>query len=334
MTMRAMRLTEPRSILDLPLSPGAIPKPVPSTGELLLRVQACAVCRTDLQLVEGDLAARHLPIVPGHQVVGLVESVGEDVSGWRQGEAAGVAWLASACGVCEFCLSGRENLCMNAQFTGWDRDGGYADYVTVRADFALHLPSGFAPAEAAPLLCGGIIGYRALKRSGIQAGRRLGLFGYGASAHLALQVALHWGSEVFVFTRSESEQRRALDTGAMWAGSYDASPGVLLDAAVTFAPVGEVVLAALESIDRGGVVAINAIHLDKMPEFPYELLWWERELRSVANFTRQDATEFLELAGDIPIRTATQIFPLLAANRALGLLKSGDLEGTAVLIPE
>jgi propanol-preferring alcohol dehydrogenase len=287
-----------------------------------------------LQLVEGDLSSRLLPIVPGHQVVGVVEEINGTVSGWQRGDVAGVAWLGQSCGSCRFCAAGRENLCLKARFTGWDRNGGYADFMTVPADFAFHLSSVVEPAAAAPLLCGGIIGYRALRRSGIQPNGRLGLFGYGASAHLALQVALHLGCEVYVFTRSEKEQRRALATGATWTGSYDSSPGVLLDAAVTFAPAGSVVLAALKSVDRGGVVAINAIHLDKLPEFPYDLLWWERELRSVANFTRQDAAEFIQLAGEIPVHTSIQPFPLSAANDALRLLKSGDLEGTAVLLPE
>jgi propanol-preferring alcohol dehydrogenase len=334
MAMRAMVLETPRPIDDAPLRAGELGVPTAGPGELLLKVQACAVCRTDLQLVEGDLAARRLPIVPGHQVVGVVEALNGPVPGWRRGDIAGVAWLAESCGQCRFCASGQENLCLDARFTGWDCHGGYAELMTVRADFALRLPAGVEPAAAAPLLCGGIIGYRSLKRSGIRPRGRLGFFGYGASAHLALQVALHWGCEVYVFTRSQKEQRRALETGAAWAGSYDSSPGVLLDAAVTFAPAGDVVLAALKSVDRGGIVAINAIHLDRIPRFSYDLLWWERELRSVANFTRQDAVDFLQLAGEAPVRTSIQKFPLSSANEALRLLKSGNLEGTAVLLAE
>jgi propanol-preferring alcohol dehydrogenase len=307
--------------------------PVPGPGELLLRVEACAVCRTDLQIVEGDLEARRLPIVPGHQVVGVVEQTGAGVSGWQSGEHAAITWLAGTCGACKFCTSGRENLCLDAKFTGWDRDGGYADHVTVRADFAFHLPAGLEPADAAPLLCGGVIGYRSLKRSGIQPGGRLGLFGYGASAHLALQIARSWECEVYVFTRSQKEQDRAIATGATWAGGYADSPGVPLDAAITFAPVGDVVIEALRNVDRGGIVTINAIHLDRIPQFDYDMLWWERELRSVANVTREDAREFLDLAERIPVRTDIQTFPLADANQALRLLKQGGLSGTAVLLP-
>jgi propanol-preferring alcohol dehydrogenase len=256
------------------------------------------------------------------------------VAGWSAGDSAGVAWLAGACGECAFCKSGRENLCLEARFTGWDRDGGYAQYLTVRADFAFPLTRTTDPIAAAPLLCGGVIGYRALKRSGIEAGGRLGLFGYGASAHLALQVANHWRCETFVFTRSESERARARATGAAWAGGYDDSPGVALDAAVTFAPAGDVVIAALRNVDRGGSVAINAIHLDRIPQFSYDLLWWERELRSVSNFTRADAREFLALAEQVPIRTDTESLPLTSANEALSALKAGRLSGTGVLVPD
>ncbi len=331
--MDAMVIDVPRPIEETPLEAVTRSDPSPGPGELLLRVEACAVCRTDLQLAEGDIEAKQTPFVPGHQIVGLVEALGEGVSGWELGQRAGVAWLAGACGRCAFCATARENLCLEARFTGWDRDGGYAAFTTVDADFALRLPEGLEAASAAPLLCGGVIGYRALRRSGIQPGARLGLFGYGASAHLALQVARHWGCEVYVFTRSEKEQSRALATGATWAGGYDGSPGVALDAAVTFAPAGDVVIAALGAVDRGGAVAINAIHLDRIPQFSYDLLWWERELRSVANFTRRDAQEFLDLAATIPIRTDIQTFPLAGANQALQQLKSGSLTGTAVLLP-
>jgi propanol-preferring alcohol dehydrogenase len=331
--MQAMAIGAPGPIEQSPLRSLWLPEPVPGPGELLLRVEACAVCRTDLQLAEGDIAAKRTPFVPGHQVVGVVEALGPGVEGWEADERAGVAWLAGACGRCAFCVRGRENLCLQARFTGWDRDGGYAERTTVDAAFALKLPAGLEPAAAAPLLCGGVIGYRALRRSGIQPGGRLGLFGYGASAHLAIQVARHWGCEVYVWTRSEQEQARALATGAAWAGGYQDSPEVLLDAAVTFAPVGDVVIAALQALDRGGVVAINAIHLDRIPQFSYDLLWWERELRSVANFTRRDAREFLDLAAEIPVRTDIATFPLAEANQALRQLKDGSLPGTAVLVP-
>jgi propanol-preferring alcohol dehydrogenase len=289
------------------------------------------VCRTDLQLAEGDLAARRLPVVPGHQAVGVVEAVGEGVTGWQRGDRAGVAWLAGSCGACSRCRAGRENLCDAAQFTGWDRDGGYAELLGVRADFALRLPEGFPDLAAAPLLCGGVIGYRSLIVSGIQPGGRLGLYGFGASALCAIQVARHWRCEVFVCTRSEAEKRRARELGASWAGGYDETPPAPLDAAITFAPTGDVVVAALRAVDRGGTVAINAIHLDRIPQFSYDLLWWERSLRSVANFTRADASAFLALAAEIPVRTATEVFPLAAANEALQRLAAGEIHGAAVL---
>ena len=304
----------------------------PGPGELLLDVAACGVCRTDLQLAEGDLEARRLPITPGHQAAGRVAAVGESVSGWAPGDRAGVAWLASTCGTCRHCRAGRENLCEAARFTGLDRDGGYAERMTVDADFALRLPPGFDDLSAAPLLCGGVIGYRALKVSGIQPGGRLGLYGFGASALCAIQVAVHQGCEVFVCTRSGAEQERARSLGAVWAGGYDQLPPAPLDAAITFAPTGDVVVAALRAVDRGGTVAINAIHLDRIPEFSYDLLWLERSLRSVANFTRADAAEFLALAAEIPVRTTVQEYPLGEANRALADLRDGRVGGAAVLV--
>ncbi len=329
--MRAALLERPAPAGDGPLVVTSLPDPVPAPGELLLRVSACALCRTDLQICEGDLEARRLPVIPGHQAVGTVEALGEGVEGWRVGDRAGVAWLAGACGDCPRCDAGRENLCEAAQFTGWDRDGGFAERITVRADFAHALPEGLDAVEAAPLLCGGIIGYRALRLSGIEPGGRLGLYGFGASARLALQVATHWGCEVFVATRSPRDRRRALALGAVWAGDTADTPPSPLDAAVTFAPAGEVVVAALRAVDRGGTVAVNAIHLDRIPEFPYELLWWERSIRSVANFTRRDAREFLALAAEIPIRTETEVYSLDAANQALADLAAGRVSGAAVL---
>lgn len=326
-----MLLEQPAPMAEKPLRLREVPVPQPSPGELLLRVAACGVCRTDLQICEGDIEPRRLPVVPGHQIVGRVEAVGDGVSGWQAGDRAGVAWLAGTCGKCAYCLSGRENLCAEARFTGWDRDGGYAEYATARADFALPLPEGFDDLAAAPLLCGGVIGYRSLKRSGIKPGGRLGLYGFGASALLAIQVARHWGCEVYVCTRSRREQKRAERLGARWTGGYDELPPVPLDAAVTFAPAGEVVVAALRAVDRGGTVAINAIHLDRVPEFPYELLWWERNLCSVANFTRADAREFLALAAAIPIHTEAEFFPLEDANEALRRLSAGEVSGAAVL---
>jgi propanol-preferring alcohol dehydrogenase len=329
--MRAMQLAERGRACTHPLRAIESPDPVPGEGELVLRVTACAVCRTDLQLCEGDLEARRLPVVPGHQIVGRVDAVGPGVVGWRVGERAGVAWLAGTDGTCAQCLAKRENLCHKAQFTGWDRDGGYATHATARADFALRVPDGCTDLDAAPLLCGGVVGYRSLKVSGIRPGERLGLYGFGASATLTIQVARHWGCRVFVCTRSGSERERAMALGAEWTGGYDERPPEPLDAAIAFAPAGSVVVAALRALDRGGTVAINAIHLDRVPELSYSDLWWERSLRSVANFTRDDAREFLDLAGRIPVRTEREVHPLRDANVALERLARGDVRGAAVL---
>lgn len=331
LVMRALVLDRPARAADGPLALREVPDPSPGPGELLLRIGACGVCRTDLQIAEGDIEARRLPLIPGHQAVGRVEAVGSGVAGWSVGDRAGVGWLGGTCGSCRWCRSDRENLCEDAVFTGWDRDGGYAERMTVGADFAIRLPDAFGDLDAAPLLCGGVIGYRALRMSGIDPGGRLGLFGFGASALLSIQVARHWGCETFVVTRSPAERARALVLGAAWVGDYDDQVPVPLDAAVTFAPAGDVVVAALRAVDRGGTVAINAIHLDRIPEFPYEHLWLERSIRSVANSTRRDAREFLELAASIPVRTETEVHPLSEANRALARLARGDVAGAAVL---
>lgn len=335
--MRTMVLRQPAPAASGPLMPETRPLPEPAHGELRLRVTACAVCRTDLQICEGDLVARRLPIVPGHQVVGVVDAVGEGVVGWARGDRAGLTWLAGTDDTCRFCRSGRENLCEHATFTGWDRDGGYADVVTARADVAVRIPDGYPDLAAAPLLCGGVIGYRSLRVAGIgpdSAGARLGLYGFGASARLALQVARSWGVEAYVATRAASERARALELGASWAGGYDDRPPVPLDAAVTFAPAGSVVASAVRALDRGGTVAINAIHLDGLPAMPYEDLWWERSIRSVANVTRRDAREFLELAARVGIVTDVETHPLEDANTALARLASGEIAGTAVLVME
>ena len=330
--MRALVLEAPAAASAGPLRLRDREPPEPGPGELVIEVAACAVCRTDLQLCEGDLAARRLPVVPGHQAVGTVAAVGDGVVDWRCGERAGIAWLAGWCGRCHHCLAGRENLCEQAEFTGWTRDGGFAEQVCVRAQAALRLPAGFDDLAAAPLLCGGVIGYRSLRISGIRPGGRLGLYGFGASALCAIQVARHWDCEVHVCTRSPAERARALELGAAWVGGYDELPPAPLDAAITFAPSGDVVVAALRAVDRGGTVAINAIHLDRVPEFPYELLWLERSLRSVANFTRRDAEELLALAAEIPIRTTVEPHPLADGNRALARLSRGEVEGAAVLV--
>ena len=331
---RAMVLERAAPVATSPLRAVDREPESPGPHQLLIRVAACGVCRTDLQLCEGDIAARKLPVVPGHQIVGRVEAVGAEAGDWQVGERAGVAWLAGTDGTCDKCRSGRENLCAHATFTGWDVDGGYATYATARADFALRLPDGFDDLAAAPLLCGGVIGYRSLKRSGIERGGRLGLYGFGASALITLQIARYWGCRIFVATRSPVEQERARSLGAEWTGGYGDVPPEPLDAAITFAPSGDVVRSALRAVDRGGTVAINAIHLDRLPEMPYEELWWERRLVSVANFTRSDATELLELAARIPVRTSFETHPLGDANVALARLSRGEVRGAAVLVAD
>jgi propanol-preferring alcohol dehydrogenase len=326
-----MTLERPRAAAERPLTPRDLPEPVPGPGEIVVDVAACAVCRTDLQLCEGDLAAHKLPVIPGHQVVGRVAAIGDGVRDRKVGQRVGITWIAGTCGTCRFCASGRENLCETATFTGWDRDGGYATRIAARADFTFPLPDGFDDLAAAPLLCGGVIGYRALEIAGIEPGGRLGLYGFGASATCVIQVARHRGCEVFVATRSARERERAKKLGAAWTGGYGDTPPSPLDAAITFAPAGFVVVDALRAVDRGGIVAINAIHLDRVPEFPYELLWHERSIRSVANVTRRDVTELLALAAEIPIRTEYELFALDQANEALQRLSDGKISGAAVL---
>jgi propanol-preferring alcohol dehydrogenase len=329
--MLAMQLAAPGPAGVHPLAQSQRAELAAGSGEIVVRVSACGVCRTDLQICEGDLAAKTLPIVPGHQIVGRVERVGANVARWRPGDRVGIAWLGSTDGTCAHCLGRRENLCANAKFTGWDRDGGFATSVVANADYAFAVPEAFTDFDAAPLLCGGVIGYRALRVSGIQPGGRLGLYGFGASATLAIQVARHWGCRVFVCTRSPRERERARELGAEWTGGYDDAPPELLDAAVTFAPAGQVVVSALKALDRGGTVAVNAIHLDRIPEIAYADLWWERSLRSVANFTRDDASSFLELASRIPVRVDRDVYGLSEANVALEHLAKGEVRGAAVL---
>jgi len=306
------------------------PEPEPAAGEVAISVEACGVCRTDLHILEGEVPAR-LPVIPGHQAAGKIVALGSGVGGFALGDSVGVGWMASTDGICRFCRSGRENLCETATFTGRDRDGGYAERIVARAEWVYRLPAGFSAREAAPLLCAGIIGYRSLKLSGIGPGGRLGLFGFGASAHLAIQAALHWKCEVFAFTREEHHRRLALKMGAAWAGGGHDDPGVALDAAVTFAPAGDLVPVALSRLDRGGRLAINAIHMSPIPSFSYELLYGERSIVGVTNYTRRDAEEFLELAARIPIRAEIEAFPLEEANEALLRVKRGEVRGAAVL---
>lgn len=326
--MRAMVLERPGESLRM----REVPVPLAGAGRLLIRVDACAVCRTDLHVVDGELPDPKLPLIPGHEIVGRVHGVGSGVSGFRTGDRVGVPWLGYTCGVCRYCTSGRENLCDNARFTGYQIDGGYAEYTVADSRFCFPIPAGYSDVHAAPLLCAGLIGYRALGLAG--EGKRLGLYGFGAAAHIVAQVARHRGWELYAFTRSGDMegQRFALELGAVWAGSSEEQPPVQLDAAVIFAPVGALVPAALRATAKGGVVVCAGIHMSDIPSFPYDILWGERVLRSVANLTRRDGHELLGLAPAVPIRTAVQLYPLESANEALSDLRSGRVEGAAVLV--
>ena len=329
--MRAMLLRKTGPAETAELEAAEIPDPEPRPGEVLLSIEACGVCRTDLHILEGEVPAR-LPVVLGHQAVGRVERVGPDVENVRVGAAVGVGWMFETCGGCEFCRSGRENLCPNARNTGRHVDGGYAEKMVAKADFVLRLPEGLTARDAAPLLCAGVIGYRSLKVSGILPGQKLGLIGFGASAHLAIQVALHRGCEVFVFTREERHRRLAMELGARWAGEASEDPGEPLDAAVIFAPAGELVPQILPRLDRGASLAINAIHMSPILRVDYDDLYWEKSVRSVSNYTRGDAEEFLKLATEIPVRAAVEDYPLEKAGEALRRIKRGEIRGAAVLV--
>ncbi len=331
-TMRAMVLEAPGE----PLVARELPVPEPGPEQVLLRVAACAVCRTDLHIVDGDLAEPKLPLVLGHEIVGRVEAVGSAAEGFAPGERVGVPWLGRTCMACRYCLSGRENLCPDARFTGYDLDGGYAEYTVADHRFAFPLPESYDDAHAAPLLCAGLIGYRTLRladESSAGGARRLGLYGFGAAAHLVAQVAVHQGREVYAFTRpgDTDGQRFAYACGASWAGGSDQAPPEELDAALVFAPVGALVPEALRHLVRGGVVVSGGIHMSDIPSFPYRDLWQERVIRSVANLTREDARRFLEIAPEVPVVTHTRTYPLEAANQALADLREGRFEGAAVL---
>jgi len=329
--MRAMLLRQPEPVGQNPLELTDLPLPEPLPGQVRLRVRACGVCHTDLHLAEGEIATPRLPIVPGHQVVGVVEALGQGVNRFAVGDRVGVPWLYSACGQCEYCRRGQENLCDHARFTGQHADGGFAEFMVVPADFAYPIPAGFPDEQAAPLLCAGVIGYRSLRLSDIRPGGRLGLYGFGASAHVTIQVARHWGCQVYVFTRSAEHQRHALELGASWVGQAEDTPPHPLDSAITFAPAGWLVPHALRVLRKGGTLAINAIHMSPIPELPYALLYGERTVRSVANATRQDAGELLQLAAEIPLRTDVELYPLEEANTVLQRLKRGQVRGAAVL---
>jgi len=329
--MRAMLLRAPCPVEAAPLEAVDLQIPEAGPGEIRLRVAACGLCHTDLHTVEGELPLPRLPVIPGHQIVGVVEARGPNATRFSLGERVGVPWLHETCGACDACQRGDENLCDNPRFTGYHVDGGYAQFATVPERFAHRLPDRFEDAEAAPLLCAGIIGYRALRLSDLRPGERLGLFGFGASAHLAIQVARHWGCEIWVFTRSAEHRDLAKQLGAAWVGTAEDEPPGLLDRAISFAPAGRLIPVALGKLRKGGTLALAGIHLDRIPEMSYSLLYGERTLRSVTASTRRDAEELLALAAEIPIRTEVERFPLGSANEALRLLKSSRIRGAGVL---
>lgn len=332
--MLAMRLHAPGPIESAPLRADDVPVPAPAAGELRLRVTACGMCRTDLHVIEGDLPFLGRPVTPGHQIVGVVDTVGADVTGFAAGERVGVAWLRNVCGACAYCRRGDENLCERAQFTGYHVDGGFAEYALVPADFAYRIPAVFGDAEATPLLCAGIIGYRALVRSNLRKGGTLGIYGFGSSAHITLQIARHWGCQVFVATRGEKHRAFARELGAEFVGEADAPLPAKVDAAIVFAPAGELVPVALRAVDKGGTVALAGIHMSEVPAMTYEPhLFYEKNLRSVTANTRADAEALLQEAAAIPIRPRVTTFSLREANAALARLKGDALNGTGVLIP-
>jgi propanol-preferring alcohol dehydrogenase len=331
--LKAAVLTSPADISARPLEIREVPVPTQlKPGHILLRVAACGICRTDLHVVEGDLPPLRPGIIPGHQIVGQIVDQGD--TNLLRGDRVGVSWIGGVDGTCWYCLHQLENLCDSPVFTGYSVEGGYAEYAQARADFTFPVPKALADLQAAPLLCAGIIGFRSLRVAEVRRGERVGLFGFGASAHLAIAVLQAWDCQVYVSTRGDSHRRLAASLGATWVGSENERPPVELDRAVTFAPSGDVVLAALASLRKGGVVAINAIHLDRIPEFNYDrLLWGERQMRSVTNMTRSDARDFLQLAAEINLRPKTTVFSLNQANEALAAVKNDSINGAAVIVP-
>jgi propanol-preferring alcohol dehydrogenase len=328
--MKAMILTEPRTLL----TPADVPDPIPGPDQLLIKVNSCAVCRTDLHVIDGELPNPKLPLIPGHEIIGTVAAKGAAVDRFAIGDRVGVPWLGWSCGSCAYCLSGRENLCDNARYTGYQIDGGYAELTVADARFCFPIAASYPDEEAAPLMCAGLIGYRALRMAG-DADRisRIGLYGFGAAAHIIAQVVRHQGGEVYAFTRpgDTPAQRLAMQLGASWAGGSDEQPPVPLDAAIIFAPTGPLVPIALRAVAKGGTVVCAGIHMSDIPAFPYDILWGERVIRSVANLTRRDGEEFLALAPTIPVRTRVTTFPLAQANEAVAALRSGAITGAAVL---
>jgi alcohol dehydrogenase, propanol-preferring len=326
--MRTMVFEKPGQLLRQ----ADLPTPKPASGQVLIRVRACAVCRTDLHVVDGELTQPKLPLIPGHEIVGIVEEKGRGAERFGIGDRVGIPWLGWTCGECSYCQSGQENLCDHARFTGYMIDGGYAEYTVADQRYCFPIPDSYGDAEAAPLLCAGLIGYRSLVKAGN--GKHLGIYGFGAAAHIIAQVAKYQARQLYAFTRPDDENAKkfALALGAVWAGSSNELPPVKLDAAIIFAPVGDLVPQALRAVGKGGAVVCGGIHMSDIPSFPYEILWEERSVCSVANLTRRDGEEFLALAPKVPVRTEVQTFPLEEANEALARLRSGKIQGAAVLI--
>lgn len=332
--MKAMQLHHAAAVETAPLVMIEIDPPQPGPGQVRLKIHTCGVCHTDLHIVEGDLALPRLPTIPGHQGVGVVDAVGKGVTLHQVGDRLGAPWLYQTCGQCRYCRAGKENLCEAIRFTGLHADGGFAEYMVVGEKFAYPIPPVFSDVEAAPLLCAGVVGYRSLRLSRVQPGQRLGLYGFGASAHLMLQVARSWGCEVFVFTRGEHHRRLARSLGAVWAGGAEDDPGVMMDSSIIFAPAGSLVPLALQRLDKGGTLALGGIHMSPIPEMAYDLLWHERTIQSVTNSTRQDVLDFLQVAAAVPVKTEIAVFSLAQANEVLLRLKRSQINGAAVLVVE
>lgn len=329
--MKACLLRAPAKIQNNPLEFSEVADPKPGPGQVLVRVQVCGVCRTDLHVIEGELPLKISPVIPGHQVVGRIYEAGPNAKRYAKGDRVGIAWLHQTDGACEYCQRGEENLCDHALFTGYTVNGGYAEWIVAPEAFVYRIPEGLADEHAAPLLCAGIIGYRCLRMANICSGANLGFYGFGAAAHVAIQVANYWGVTVYASTRDAKHQALAKELGAKWTGGTLDAPPVQLDAAIVFAPAGEIVPAALKTLRKGGRLILGGIHMSNIPSFPYDLLYQERMIRSVANNTRQDGEEFLKLAAEIPIRTHIETYPLTEANRALNHLKNDAISGAAVL---
>ncbi len=329
--MKAMQLQHPAPAEEAPLTAVDLPNPEPGPGQVRLKIHTCGVCHTDLHIVEGDLDLPPRPLIPGHEIIGVVDALGKGATKHKLGDRLGVPWLNQTCGQCRYCKAGKENLCENIRFTGVHAPGGFAEYTVVHQDFAYPIPPVFSDEEAAPLMCAGVVGFRSLRLSEVKPGQRLGLYGFGASAHVIIQVARHWNCEVYVFTRSPAHRKMALEMGAVWAGGAEENPDELMDSSIIFAPAGQLVPLALQQLDKGGVLALGGIHMSDIPSMPYSILWHERTIRSVANSTRQDVIDFLNVAAEIPIKTKIELYKLADANEVMLKMKRSQINGAAVL---